>query len=310
MSEPVALPESFAVGHWSDPEGGTGCTVVLPPPETRGGVCVHGGGPGTRETDTLRPLANAQEANAVLITGGSAFGLAAADGVVRWLEAHDRGYLTPYGRVPLVPAAVIYDLPSGSGESRPDADAGWAACEAARPGIPERGAVGAGTGATVGKILGRERARQGGVGYWALVTGTGWTVAALAVVNAAGDVIDEDGSVLAGPIGEEGEPVRGAELIAAMESPPQFRVPEGNSTPVCVCTDAPLDKRGCSIVARAATAGLGRAVDPVFTPVDGDVVFCLASGAGEPDQFAPFQVGAAAATVTAAAIRDAVRQAD
>lgn len=309
MTEGVPLPDGFEVGHWSDPDGGTGCTVVLSPPESRGGVCVHGGGPGTRETDTLRPLANAQEANAVLITGGSAFGLAAADGVVRWLEEHERGYLTPYGRVPLVPAAVIYDLPSGSVDARPDAGAGYAACEAAQPGIPERGAVGAGTGAAVGKVLGRERARPGGVGYAAMVTGRGHTVAAVAVVNAVGDVIAEDGSVLAGPRGEEGEVVRGAELIAAMAEPPEFRVPEGNSTPVCVCTDAPLDKRGCSIVARAATAGLGRAVDPVFTPVDGDVVFCLASGGGEPDQFAPFQVGAAAATVTAVAIRDAVRQA-
>jgi L-aminopeptidase/D-esterase-like protein len=308
VNDQVPLPEGFAVGHWSDPTGGTGCTVVLAPAETRGGVCVHGGGPGTRETDTLRPLANATEANAILITGGSAFGLAAADGVVRWLEDHDRGYFTPYGRVPLVPAAVIYDLPSGEGNVRPGPDQGYAACEAAATGVPSRGAVGAGTGATVGKLLGRDRARQGGVGYAALVTGTGHTVAAIATVNAVGDVIDEDGSVLAGPRGEEGEPVRGAELIAAMEQPPEFRVPEGNSTPVCICTDAALDKRGCSIVARAATAGMGRAIDPVFTPVDGDVVFCLASGRGEPDQFAPFQIGAAAATVTAAAIRDAVRE--
>jgi L-aminopeptidase/D-esterase-like protein len=310
VSQPPPLPDGYAVGHWSDPEGGTGCTVVIPPPETRGGVCVHGGGPGTRETDILRPLTNAQEVNAIVITGGSAFGLAAADGVVRWLEEHERGYLTPYGRVPLVPAAVIYDLPSGSGEVRPGPDAGYAACAAAGPGVPARGAVGVGTGATVGKILGRDRARPGGVGYAALVTGTGHTVAAVAAVNAAGDVIDEDGSVLAGPRGEEGEVLRGAEAIAAMEEPPQFRVPEGNSTPVCVCTDATLDKRGCSMVARAATAGLGRAVDPVFTPVDGDVVFCLASGREEPDPFAPFQIGAAAATVTAAAIRDAVRQVD
>jgi L-aminopeptidase/D-esterase-like protein len=309
MSDPPPLPDGYEVGHWSDPDGGTGCTVVLPPAETRAGVCVHGGGPGTRETDILRPLANAQEANAVLLTGGSAFGLAAADGVVRWLEEHERGYFTPFGRVPLVPAAVIYDLPSGRGDVRPGPEQGYAACDAAHPGVPERGAVGAGTGATVGKILGRERARQGGVGYAALLTGMGHTVAALAAVNASGDVIDEDGSVLAGPIGEEGEVLRGAEAVAAMKQPPEFRVPEGNSTPVCVCTDAALDKRGCSMVARSATAGMGRAVDPVFTPVDGDIVFCLASGRGEPEQFAPFQIGAAAATVTAAAIRDAVRQA-
>ena len=127
---------------------------MIPPPETRGGICVHGGGSGTRETDVLRPLANPQEANAILITGGSAFGLAAADGVVRWLDEHERGYFTPYGRVPLVPAAVIYDLPSGSGDVRPGPEAGYAACEAAEPGVPARGAVGAGTGATVGKISG------------------------------------------------------------------------------------------------------------------------------------------------------------
>ena len=162
-------------------------------------------------------------------------------------------------------------------------------------------------GATVGKVLGRQHAARGGIGYAAMHTGTGHTVAAIAAVNAMGDVIDEDGSVLAGPRGK-GVPVRSAELVAEMKEPPEYRVPEGNSTPVCVCTDAALDKRQCSIVARSATAGLGRAIDPVFTPVDGDVVFCLASGRGEPDQFAPLQIGVAAATVTAAAIRDAVRQ--
>ncbi len=270
---------------------------------------MHGGGPGTRETDTLRPLANAQEANAILITGGSAFGLAAADGVVRWLEDHDRGYFTPYGRVPLVPSAVIYDLPSGEGKVRPGRGAGVRGLRGrARRCAGAREPSGRGRVRRSASCSGADRSRQGGVGYAALVTGTGHTVAAVATVNAVGDVIDEDGSVLAGPRGEEDEPVRGAELIAAMERPPEFRVPEGNSTPVCVCTDATLDKRQCSIVARAATAGLGRAVDPVFTPVDGDVVFCLASGRGEHDQFAPFQIGAAAATVTAAAIRDAVRQ--
>jgi L-aminopeptidase/D-esterase-like protein len=204
MSAALVLPDGFEVGHWSDREGGTGCTVVLAPAGTRGGVCVHGGGPGTRETDILRPLANAQEANAVLITGGSAFGLAAADGVVQWLEEHDRGYWTPYGKVPIVPAAVVYDLPSGSGKSRPTAESGYAACDAAAAAVPERGAVGAGTGATVGKLLGRERASAGGTGFASLRTGTGFLVAAVVVVNAAGDVIDEDGSVLAGPRGEAG----------------------------------------------------------------------------------------------------------
>jgi L-aminopeptidase/D-esterase-like protein len=308
VTEPP-LPDGFSVGHWSDREARTGCTVVIPPPGTSGGVWVQGGAPGTRETDTLRPLSRSEEASAVLLTGGSAFGLAAADGVARWLEQHEMGYWTPAGLVPLVPTAVIYDLASGDPTVRPGPEEGYAACEAAAGGIPERGAVGAGCGATVAKTLGREGALQGGVGYAAVRTGAGEIVAAITAVNAAGDVIDEDGSVLAGPRNESGEIVRGAELMVAMEQPPEFKVPEGNTTLVCVCTDAPLSKRDCGMVARAATAGIARAVDPTFTPVDGDVAFCLASGKGELRPFGSMQVGAAAATVTAAAIRDAVRQA-
>jgi L-aminopeptidase/D-esterase-like protein len=309
VSEPIPLPEGFAVGHWSEPEAKTGCTVMIPPPGTRGGVWIQGGGPGTRETDTLRPLSRSEEASAVLLTGGSAFGLAAADGVARWLEQHELGYWTPAGLVPLVPSAVIYDLASGDPEVRPGPEQGYAACEAARGGVPERGGVGVGCGATVAKALGRERASAGGVGYAAVRTGPGETVAVVAAVNAAGDVIDADGSVLAGPRDDSGEMVRGAELMVAMEQPPEFKVPEGNTTLVCVCTDAPLGKRECGMVARAATAGIARAVDPTFTPVDGDVAFCLASGSGELRPLGSMQMGAAAATATAAAIRDAVRQA-
>jgi L-aminopeptidase/D-esterase-like protein len=307
VSGPPPLPDGFVVGHSSDPEGSTGCTVVIPPPGTRGGVWVQGGGPGTRETDTLGPLARSEEASAVLLTGGSAFGLAAADGVARWLEEHGRGYPTPAGRVPLVPTAVIYDLASGDPSARPGAEDGYAACEAAQPGVPERGAVGVGTGATVAKLLGRERASAGGLGYAAAETGAGDRVSAIAAVNAAGDVLAEDGSILVGPRGDDGEMLSGAEALAAMKEMPELRVPEGNTTLVCVCTDAALDKRGCGMVARAATAGIARAVDPTFTPVDGDVAFCLASGEGESSTLAPIQIGAVAATLTAAAIRDAVR---
>lgn len=307
MSE-LPLPDGFEVGHWSDPEGLTGCTVVIPPPDTRGGVWVQGGGPGTRETDTLGPLARSEHASAVLLTGGSAFGLAAADGVARWLEQHDRGYPTPAGRVPLVPSAVIYDLASGDPKSRPGPEQGHAACEAAVGGVPERGSVGVGCGATVAKTLGRERARPGGVGYAALRTGGGETVAVIAAVNAAGDVVAEDGSILAGPRGEEGDVIRSAEQLVALEQVPELKVPEGNTTLVCVCTDALLSKPECSMVARAATAGIARAVDPTFTPVDGDVAFCLASGGtGDPRPFIAMQIGVAAATATAAAIRDAIR---
>ena len=309
MTDPIPLPEGFSVGHWSDPEGRTGCSVVIPPPATRGGISVQGGGPGTRETDTLNPLSRSEEASAVLLTGGSAFGLAAADGVVRWLEQHEMGYWTPAGLVPLVPSAVIYDLAAGDPKARPGPEEGYASCEHAHDGIPERGAVGVGTGATVAKTLGRERGSAGGFGYAAIRTGAGETVAAVAAVNAAGDVIAEDGSVLVGPRGDDGEMLRGADHLVAMEQAPEFKVPEGNTTLVCVCTDAPLTKRECGMVARSATAGIARAVDPTFTPVDGDVAFCLASGtAGESRPYISLQVGAAAATVTAAAIRDAVRQ--
>jgi L-aminopeptidase/D-esterase-like protein len=309
VTEPVPLPQGFSIGHWSDREGLTGCSVVIPPPATRGGVSVQGGGPGTRETDTLNPLSRSEEASAVLLTGGSAFGLAAADGVVRWLEQHELGYWTPAGLVPLVPSAVIYDLAAGDPKARPGPEEGYAACEHAHGGVPERGAVGVGTGATVAKTLGRERGSAGGFGYAAIRTGAGETVAAVAAVNAAGDVIAEDGSVLVGPRGDDGEMLRGAEHLVAMEQAPEFKAPEGNTTLVCVCTDAPLTKRECGMVARSATAGIARAVDPTFTPVDGDVAFCLASGtAGGSRPYISLQVGVAAATVTAAAIRDAVRQ--
>jgi L-aminopeptidase/D-esterase-like protein len=306
MSEPAPLPEGFMVGHWSDLEGATGCTVVIPPPATTGGVWVQGGGPGSRETDTLRPLARSEEASAVLLTGGSAFGLAAADGVVRWLEEHGLGYPTPAGRVPLVPAAVVYDLAGGDPKARPGPEQGYAACEAAAAGVPDRGRIGVGAGATVAKLLGRERASAGGFGYAAAVTGAGATVAALVAVNAAGDVIAADGGLMVGPRGDDGEMRRGTELLAGMTEMPDLREAEGNTTLVCICTDAPLDKRACGMVARAATAGIARAVDPTFTPVDGDVAFCLASGEGPPAPLDAIQVGSVAATATATAIRDAV----
>jgi L-aminopeptidase/D-esterase-like protein len=307
-AQPTALPDGFAVGHWTDTQAATGCTVVIPPADTRGGLDVRGGGAGTRESEVLSPLANSEQATAVLLTGGSAFGLAAADGVVRWLEERGRGYQTPGGVVPLVPAAVVYDLVEGRADVRPGQDEGYAACEAASGGVPERGRVGAGTGAAVGKLLGREQAVRTGIGYAAARAGSGETVAAIAVVNAFGDVIGEDGTVIAGPRGEDGQTLRTAEAIGALAEPPDWReVSERNTTLVCVCTDASLSKPACSVVARMASAGIARAVDPVFSPVDGDVTFCLASGGEEPSPYASLIIGTLAATVVAAAIRDSVR---
>jgi L-aminopeptidase/D-esterase-like protein len=301
-------PAGFAIGHWTDAAGVTGCTAVIAPPGTRAGVDVRGGGPGTRETDVIAPLAGAGEATAVVLSGGSAYGLAAADGAMRWLEERGRGYRTPGGLVPIVPAAVIYDLGAGDPEARPGPEAGRAACEAARPGIPDRGRVGAGTGAAVGKIFGRERATAAGVGYAAARSGAGETVAAVAVVNAFGDVVGADGALLAGARGEDGARVSTAAEIASLAQRPDWaRVEERNTTLVCVLTDAALDRTGCTRVARMASAGVARAVDPVFSSIDGDVVFCLASGSpAQPDRFLSVTIGSLAATATAAAIRDSV----
>jgi L-aminopeptidase/D-esterase-like protein len=308
--EPLAPPDGFAVGHWTDPEGRTGCTVVIAPPGTQAGVDVRGGGPGTRETDVIGPLAGTAEVTGVVLAGGSAFGLGAADGAVRWLEERGRGYATPGGVVPIVPAAVVYDLVEGSAAARPDADAGYAACEAAKSGVPERGRGGGATGTAVGKILGRERATPAGVGYAAGRTGRGETVAAVAVVNAFGDVVDEDGSLLGAARGDDGEPISTAATVVGMtEQPDWTTVAERNTTLVCLMTDAPLHKAACGRVARMASGGVARAVNPAFSDVDGDVVFCLASGqltAWPPDRFVALTVGTLAATVTAAAIRDAV----
>jgi L-aminopeptidase/D-esterase-like protein len=305
-----ALPPGFAIGHWTDPEAATGCTVVIPPPGTVGAADIRGGGTGTREIEVMAQLATAQEVTGLLLTGGSAFGLAAADGVVRWLEQHGLGYETPAARVPLVPAAVVYDLMRGRADVRPGPEDGYAACEAAVEGPPERGKVGAGTGAAVGKLHGHDRAAESGVGYAAARLGSGEAVGALAVVNAMGDVLGEDGEVIAGPRGEGGEPHRTAEALAAMESLPDWRSKEGqNTTLACVMTDAALDKPACGVVARMASAGIARAVDPAFTPVDGDVSFCLASGARELRPYAALGIGTLAATLVAAAIRDSVRQA-
>jgi L-aminopeptidase/D-esterase-like protein len=289
---------------------------VIPPPGTRGAADVRGGGTGTRELEALSQLGNAEGPTAVLLTGGSAFGLAAADGVARWLEERGLGRPTPSGVVPLVAAAVVFDLVDGE-SVRPGPDAGYAACESAAAAVPERGAVGAGSGAAVGKLLGRERAAAGGVGCAAMTVASGELVAAIAVANAFGDVIAADGEPLGAPRGERGEPMRTAELIAGMREPPALSIRRGdNTTLVCVCTDASLDKRGCGIVARVASAGIARAVSPAFTPVDGDVTFCLASGSehathpGVEATWALTVLGSVAADVAAEAIRDAVRRAD
>ena len=263
---------------------------------------VRGGGPGTRESDLLSPAAGDRATHAVLVTGGSAFGLSAADGVVTWLEERDRGYRTRLGHlVPLVPAAVIFDLPIGDPGARPRPEHGAAACDAATA-TPERGTVGAGTGAAVGKLLGPDGWTKGGVGLAGARAGEA-TIAVLAIVNAFGDVLAEDGSVLAGPR-RDGAFVSTVDLLRG-EQIPDVSAREA-TTLVCVMTDAAMTKTDAWLLARAANTGVSRAVDPAHTAVDGDAAFVLAAGAQEAH---PLALAAIVPHVVAAAIRDGVRSA-
>lgn len=295
------LPEGVLIGHWTDREAWTGCTVVLLPDGSVASCEVRGGAPGTRETDGLSLAAADAGSNAILLTGGSSFGLGAADGVVRWLAERGRGHAMPAGPVPVVAAAVVYDLRLGSSTVWPTADGGYAACEAATP-TPEQGSVGAGTGCTVGKLL-RDGWTKGGFGMASLALGGGCVVAAVAVVNAVGEVLDGDGTVLAG-IWRDGSCVSSSKVLR--EQGVRGRSGREATTLVCVLTDARLTKTEAWLCARSAGAGMARAVTPVWTPFDGDAVFCAATNTVHAD---PAVVSALAADVTADAIRAAVREA-
>jgi L-aminopeptidase/D-esterase-like protein len=298
----TVLPAGFAVGHATDAGRLTGCTVVVPPEDVVAAAEVRGGGPGTRETDLLAPAAAARAVQALVLTGGSALGLATADAVARALLAEGRGYVTRLGHViPLVPAAVVYDLGLGVPEP-PAAELGPAALAAASD-EPERGTVGAGAGCVVGKVLGAGHATKGGVGLATHSVGPA-RVTALAVVNAFGDVLAEDGSILAGPYAD-GAYRSTTELLRTGAAPPPAGAREA-TTLVAVLTDAALDKTGAWLVARAASQGIARAVDPSATSVDGDAAFCLAAGTARPE---PLALVAVTAHVVAAAIRDGVRSA-
>ncbi len=304
----VDLP-GLQVGHWTHAEGGTGCTVVLCPEGATAGVDVRGGGPGTRETDLLRPECRVEQVHAVLLAGGSAFGLAAADGVMRWLAERGFGYDVGIARVPLVPAAVLFDLAVGDPDRRPDAAAGYAACAAASREAVAQGSIGAGSGATVGKGMGLARASRGGLGMASLATEGGLIVAALAVVNAYGNVHDPaTGQVVAGvrrldAAGACTGFVDAVELLAEGERPEFNR---SNTTLAVVATNGRLAKSEANKVAQMAHDGLARAIRPVHTGIDGDVVFALACGDVTTNCDA---VGALAADAVAQAIVNGVRAA-
>jgi L-aminopeptidase/D-esterase-like protein len=303
------LPGGVSVGHWTDAAGRTGCTVVLVPGGAVPGVDVRGGAPGTLGTDELRPGMTAERAHAILLTGGSAFGLAAAAGVMRHLEEHGVGFAIGSARVPIVAAAVIFDLLTGDPRARPDAAAGYAACRAAtaRPAV---GAVGAGTGATVAKAGGQPR--PGGLGIASAPAGAA-TVTAVMVANSVGGIWDDErhewvarsAPAEGGPAPQEGGPRPGGGAPGPVAG--------ANTTIGVVVTDAELTKEQANRVAAVAHDGIARAVRPAHTRYDGDTIFCLATGrvaapGAEPVPALVDLVEAAAAETTARAIAQAVRE--
>ena len=316
---PGALTDvaGLRVGHAEVPGHPTGCSVVLCPPGTVAGVAVRGGSPGTRETDLLRPENTVDVVHAVLLTGGSAYGLDAAAGVMRWLEENGIGLpVGPRGgdpaqsaliRVPIVPAAVLFDLWLGDGSVRPSAETGHAACLSASALCARQGNVGAGAGATVGKLWGINRAMKSGIGTASLKLGD-ITVAALVAVNAIGDVLDEQGQVLAGARDEAGQSfVNSTQALLQGRGPARWldAMSLGTATTIgVVATNARLSKAQATQLAGLAHHGLSRAVNPI-TAHDGDTLFALATGsAGHAGDISA--VGAIAAEAVARAIRNGV----
>jgi L-aminopeptidase/D-esterase-like protein len=295
------------VGHAEDADGCTGCTVLLGP--FRGVAVPFGPATATRELRTMRHDHLVDAADAVLLTGGSAFGLAAADGVVRWLAERGAGYDTGLARVPIVPAAAIYDLGTGDARHWPDAALGRAACEAATTERPASGRTGAGAGATVGKLLGRDAAARGGTGTARAALGE-YTVVALVVVNAYGDIIGSDGAVLAGPRIAGGRFLDSAAALRDPGTAARFpgTTPAASTTLAVVATDAPVGRHRLGAIAAMAAAGMARRIRPVFSPFDGDLIFSLSTAAGTPSVSPPLLVslGSVAADLVADAVLDAV----
>ena len=308
----MTFPPGYRIGHSTDAARKTGCTVILPPGGTIAAVDVRGGAPGTRETGLFTPGNLVSEIDALVFAGGSAFGLAAATGVTEWLVERGGGRVIGPARVPIVSGAVLFDLAVGDPRAYPDAEMGRAACDAAMPAdaAGERlpcGPVGAGTGATVGKVLGVERAAAGGIGVASVTLPDGAIVAALAAVNAVGDVVDPDnGTVLAGPRADAPGFRSEQALISQRLSGSPFV--GGHTTLVAVATSVPFEPGALKRVAIEAHDGLARAVRPAHTLFDGDVVFALAPGGAPPPPGERLRVGVAAARVVADAIVAAVRR--
>ena len=300
------------VGHHTLRERLTGCSVVLAPNGAVGAVDVRGAAPGTRETDLLDPANLVDKVHAVVLSGGSAFGLDAATGVVRWLDEHGIGFETGHGRVPIVPAAVLFDLPvvrpGDNPKARPDAAAGFAACEAATAAPPAAGNVGAGAGACVGKLFGLERCMKGGIGNASVRVGP-WVVGALVACNAVGDVIDPaTGEVLAGARTADGKNLLDTQRALLAGERGSRPLAGTNTTIGVVATNATLTKAQAKRLAMSAHDGLARSIRPAHTTLDGDTLFAMATGTetGTPDLML---LTVMAAEATALATVDAIRQA-
>lgn len=303
----TAVP-GIRVGHATDPVGLTGCTVVLCEKGAIGGVDQRGGAPGTRESDLLRPLHLIQKVHAVLLAGGSAFGLNAADGVMRYLEEREVGFETRVARVPIVPAAILFDLELGDPKARPDAAMGYAACRAATSGQVAEGNVGAGTGATVGNILGMNRAMKSGLGTAAVVLGRGIVVGALIAVNPFGDVIDPGTSkILAGARKHQSDEMADTLLVMREMMGKGSSRFTSNTTIGVVATNCRFNKEEANKVAQMAQDGIARAIRPAHTLFDGDTLFVLAVGNKGADVNV---IGAYAAEMVSEAIVRAVKAAE
>jgi L-aminopeptidase/D-esterase-like protein len=298
--------EGIKVGHWTSTARPTGCTVVLAPPQGAvGGVDVRGSAPGTRETDLLNPENLVDRVNAIALAGGSAFGLDAATGVVRYLDEHGIGYDVRVAKVPIVPSAILFDLTVGDPKIRPDAAAGYAACNAATSERPAEGNVGAGAGATVGKLFGFDRAMKSGIGT-ASVTLDGLVVGAIVAVNAIGDVIDPSTSkIIAGARSADGKKKIGAVQTVLGGEVPAALTPGTATTIGIVATNAVLTKAQAQKIAQMAQDGVARAIAPSHTMFDGDTIFTMATGSAKKTGN-PTLLGLMAAEVVVAAILRAV----
>ena len=296
------------VGHVTLAGRPTGCTVVLAEAGVTAGVDVRGSAPGTRETELLAPTNLVSEVHAIVLSGGSAFGLDTATGVMRYLDERGIGFETRAARVPIVPAAILYDLSIGDPKIRPDADCGYKAAARATAGPIAEGSVGAGAGATVGKFGGQGRAMKGGVGTASITLPSGLIVAALVAVNASGDIIDPaTGRVVAGVRTEDGKRLMDARVLMRSGALDRPRIAE-NTTIGVVATNAVLTKTQATKVAQMAHDGYARAIVPAHTMGDGDVIFALATGSHPGDADVTL-IGALAAEVMAEAILRGVREA-